>query len=442
MASIPLLIQETGVNVLKWSMSEAQAGKSACDRMAAKVKNKLRAYVINNNDVLDASQFLAGLKFGNGIEGFSIYVSRIDDERVTIREYPKNLIESITSYSEFVFESIELRVYKYADIGIGRTFSYDTLKTYGISPNLEILEDWRHIRNPNNQQWHVNPTLELEKMRLEQSLEPQYWSTYRKRQTTIPTPFSRRTERTDENLAKAFPCPEETCLLSFDNEDALNEHLEAGKHKRHPLKITLRDHALSTYEAGLEGLKPAVLNRELTGPIDRQLLEITNELPKEGFAIFKRKASRRFSIEAKNFVKDFFQKGKESNRKINPQRVSQDMKRALKPDGTLKFSQDELLDENQIKSLFSRFAAETRQNADNRPMKSRKRKVLENLPDSLLTQDDDIYHYNDEPAMENEFSSLIDAVINESDQDSHACVASTSRTRRKKHFLHYYTNEL
>src|SRR3569833_2350256 len=109
MSTIPAITRSTGVKIVRWSMSEAQAGKSVCDRMAAIVKNKLRSYVNNNHDVIDANQFLQGLKEGESLQGFSVYVASIPEDQDIIAKAPKTFIPGITTYSEFVFEENLLR---------------------------------------------------------------------------------------------------------------------------------------------------------------------------------------------------------------------------------------------------------------------------------------------------------------------------------------------
>jgi hypothetical protein len=89
MSTIPAITRSTGVKIARWSMSEAQAGKSVCDRMAAIIKNKLRYYVNNNHDVIDASQFLQRLKKGESLQGFSIYVSSISEDQDIMAKAPK-----------------------------------------------------------------------------------------------------------------------------------------------------------------------------------------------------------------------------------------------------------------------------------------------------------------------------------------------------------------
>ena len=43
-ASIPTISSTTGMKILRWSFSEAQAGKGPCDRMAGAIKNHLYRY--------------------------------------------------------------------------------------------------------------------------------------------------------------------------------------------------------------------------------------------------------------------------------------------------------------------------------------------------------------------------------------------------------------
>ena len=58
MASIPIWSQETGIQILRWSFSEAQAGKGPCDRLAGTIKNHIYRYVNEGNKATTAEELL------------------------------------------------------------------------------------------------------------------------------------------------------------------------------------------------------------------------------------------------------------------------------------------------------------------------------------------------------------------------------------------------
>src|SRR3569833_277381 len=119
--------------------------------MAAIIKNKLRSYVNNYHDVIDASQFLQGLKEGESLQGFSIYAASIPDDQDIMAKAPKNFIPGITTYSEFVFEENMLRVFQFAEIGDGLTFEYNQLKSFENQAEIRTLDFWQYIYPDNNE---------------------------------------------------------------------------------------------------------------------------------------------------------------------------------------------------------------------------------------------------------------------------------------------------
>ena len=56
------------------------------------------------HDVVDVSQLFKGLKNGELLQGFLVYVASISEDEDIIAKAPKNLMPGISTFSEFVFE--------------------------------------------------------------------------------------------------------------------------------------------------------------------------------------------------------------------------------------------------------------------------------------------------------------------------------------------------
>uniref|UniRef100_A0A914DXN5 C2H2-type domain-containing protein n=1 Tax=Acrobeloides nanus TaxID=290746 RepID=A0A914DXN5_9BILA len=413
-------------------MSEAQAGKSVCDRMAAIVKNKLRSYVNNNHDVIDANQFLQGLKEGESLQGFSVYVASIPEDQDIITKAPKTFIPGITTYSEFVFEENMLRVFQFAEIGDGLTFHFNQLKSFENQAEIRTLDFWQYIYPDDNEDiislpserrryWYENKKL-------------RYWMTYEKK--TVPLKSSCQREIFEEGEftqedPKFYTCPEDLCPRSFESQQELEEHIDSGNHYYEPQRVTLRDRVLNMYSRGLEGFNDLKTMPFITEAVNTYFYEHPIENPSEGFAHYKRKACKKFSQPVTSFLKELFEQGKASNKKLSPRSAAESMRNALNVNGNLLFTPDELLTENQIKSYFSRLAALSRQNSDYDPIKSRKRKVIEAIPESQLCEEDEMINFEDEPSLENDISFFMDTIQAELSEETQVCSETMySHTRR------------
>ena len=75
-ASMPAISRRTGVIVRTLSFSEAQAGKSSCDRVAAQVKRKLGDYLDSNHDVDTLEAMYDGISQA-GLSGISVYLCQV-----------------------------------------------------------------------------------------------------------------------------------------------------------------------------------------------------------------------------------------------------------------------------------------------------------------------------------------------------------------------------
>lgn len=80
----------------------------------------------------------------------------------------------------------------------------------------------------------------------------------------------------------------------------------------------------------------------------------------EGWALKENKTRSRFSEKQKSLT-DKFNIGQRSGRKVSPESVARDMRRANGPDGGRLFDISDFLKPEQISSFFSRLAAKVRQ---------------------------------------------------------------------------------
>jgi len=93
------------------------------------------------------------------------------------------------------------------------------------------------------------------------------------------------------------------------------------------------------------------------------LSEQSGEVQPQGWALRSTKKATRFNAEQKGYLDEKFKIGEQSGHKADPAHslVTKDMRHARQEDGNCRFTVDEFLTPQQIKSYFSRAAAKLRQ---------------------------------------------------------------------------------
>ena len=89
-----------------------------------------------------------------------------------------------------------------------------------------------------------------------------------------------------------------------------------------------------------------------------------NPTVSEGWALKANKKLYRFNEKQKQYLQARFNIGQETGRKMDPNVVSSQMRKALDQDGKCLFNVSEFLSPQQVKSYFSRHAAKVRQQCD------------------------------------------------------------------------------
>uniref|UniRef100_A0A914CY67 C2H2-type domain-containing protein n=1 Tax=Acrobeloides nanus TaxID=290746 RepID=A0A914CY67_9BILA len=308
-----------------------------------------------------------------------------------------------------------------ADIGDGHIFEYDQLRSYENKAEIQTSEFWQYIFLDDTESIISLPS---ERRRYwYENKELRYWMAYKKQ--TVQVKSSCHSSLLEDEIPQEAPqfytCPEEICTKSFETQVELEEHIDSGNHHYVPHRVTLRDKVLDTYSRKLEGFNELKTMPFIAEAVTTYLYEHPIENPSEGFAHYKRKTCKRFSQTTIEFLKELFESGKISNKKINPRSTAEAMRKALTADGNIRFMPDELLNENQIKSYFSRLAAIERQNSDSAPIKSRKRKVIETFPESEICEEDEMILFDDEPIIENDASFYMDSIQSELSKETRVC---------------------
>ena len=155
----------------------------------------------------------------------------------------------------------------------------------------------------------------------------------------------------------AFPCPQDGCTRVFQRISSLERHLSFEKCTTSLERFSLLDLAKTEYASLLrEGVAsmPTLLLSTST------LATISSTAP-EGWASKEPEKPYRLNEKQKSYLEAKFNLGQETGRKLHPDNVAKEMRRALNSDGKRLFKPMEFLTEQQITSIFGRLAAKVRQ---------------------------------------------------------------------------------
>jgi len=155
-----------------------------------------------------------------------------------------------------------------------------------------------------------------------------------------------------------FSCPQEGCVRVFQRFSSLEQHLSLEACELCPEKYSLLDLAKQEYASRLQegtGLVPS-----LHFPAS-QVLADSYRACKEGWALKGAKKAERFNEAQRSYLEAKFNIGQSTRKKLDPDVVAKEMRRARGPNGDRLFVVTEFLSAQQISSFFSRLAAKARQ---------------------------------------------------------------------------------
>ena len=283
---MPAISKRTGVIVRTLSFSEAQAGKSSCDRVAAQVKRKLADYLDANNNVESLEEMYDGIHQA-GLKGISVHLSEVTRPSGGEKK-KKETITGIGELNHFEYEGDTIRSWKHYGIGDGYLHS-----------RFEELN-------------HGSPLSLKTKKNGGKTSADDFWLRYQKKED-VPEPND--VDNVDEDSPVSAESEEKedlffcsTCGSSFIRFYHFNQHILLGKHKIRPEAVTLTDYALHLYNATLEEMKVPTALQETP-----EVLEAIRAKPeaslKEGWALKSKRTWTKLSDEAKKFVEKRFKQG-------------------------------------------------------------------------------------------------------------------------------------
>ena len=184
-------------------------------------------------------------------------------------------------------------------------------------------------------------------------------------------------DQEDKGTGGLFVFPEKLCSAVFTSHYWFNQHVDRGLH----VKVVAKDSTLNQLRRiyfnhyGIpKDQRPKsyhegrILKRNL---VSVERIRLSDSYPKSGtfglvftrgWALKKKRKSRRFSKKQNDFIQEKFLLGQTSGVSMKPQRVVEEMRTMKDAHGKAVFQPQERLSESQIKSMFSRIARKNKRN--------------------------------------------------------------------------------
>ena len=324
---------KSGIEINRIDFCDPQGGKGPCDRYAAVIKSNIRRYLNENHNVTNASEFIEACHSYKGVKGVVALECRI--ENVIPNDKKKCTIKQITNYYNFEYKPDGLLVHRAWNIGPGLLIPWSQLEMGHTVLNLisNRVDSFNH-------QWvetedkHNIDSMDVDDCDLEE-------------QDSLLVNTSHK---------KIYECDVEPgCIAAFLNFGSYMNHIVIGKHRCKPEKFSLKDTAMKMYHSKLEEIE----NRRIIS-IDINLINIVEDevdILSEGWALPKRTPRIGFTNKQRQYLRTKFDDGVRGIRHWKPKEVVFDME-SLKQNGKFYFSANEILNENQVRSYFSRLAQE------------------------------------------------------------------------------------
>lgn len=155
------------------------------------------------------------------------------------------------------------------------------------------------------------------------------------------------------SINQPYDCPKDGCTRAFKTQCALEQHIIVGNCDYHNEKTT-QDKAKSMY-----GQKVNSLFHGTRVQLDCNFNDCRTSESVKGWALKGKKKRTVFSQSQVNYMKEKFDIGKVSGRKVDPFQAADEM-RQLQEEGKYVFSRKDYLTGQQITAYFSRLALKDR----------------------------------------------------------------------------------
>lgn len=341
MATIPVL-QSTGVKIASWSFSEAQSGKSSSDRYAAYCKTIMRNYMAKGTNIDSPEQMFAALTSGKGLRGMSVHLGTVE-----FKPQPKTTNNGISKLGHFEFKGDTISAWRFRGIGKGMTVR-------GLKPIDSSISFHGHGGKLSR------PGLKDEdQLKIKNGEEPYYWFFPNKK---ISTPHIEPDDVDDESVTGPVPTPAvdpskpplfvcNQCSSSFILHANLLRHLDNGRHKIRPEKVSQYDFALGLFKRVLEEVQQGVGIAPLAESFKEYQVASKDPKPK-GWALRATKKSAKYNPVANKMVTDLFEEFFRNGKKLRAEETERRMRERKDILPAQRMSHDQI--KNRITTLLAK----------------------------------------------------------------------------------------
>ena len=312
--------KSVGIALEQYDFSEPQQGKDVCDRIICPLKNSIRTYCNEGNDILSAADMHKAL-LEHPVRGTTASVDIINDK---VNHLQVNNFENFSSFHNFRYEEDGIRVWKAYGIGNGKKFADDRIyKTHQEKTEIQVIHGF-----------HATSGRETKRKKVDVS---------------------------DDEEA-IFECAEPKCKCSFPSLQELEVHLDFGIHHRFVDGESVYDTLKREWATNYKSISTNTVGTDVPAEIvvTRQDSRHKSDLAM-GWALSKaRTGSVRFSQPLRKYLIAKFDLGEKTGRKADPSQVARDIRETQNKNGERLFSRDDWLTSTQIKGFFSRHARKQR----------------------------------------------------------------------------------
>lgn len=210
MLTIQGISKRVGIKIQRYDFSDPQSGKDICDRRIAALKSHMRRYLNEGNDINSASDMKRALDSYGGVKGCRVAVVVLTYQ--SCRSPITSGSKGIQSLNNFEFLSTGIRVWKAFGVGKGKLLKNKMLKDMACqnvqqNTGLVVVENFS------------DPAVDK--------------GLFAKKKKEKP-PAQHATGESDDapsnGEVRGFNCPDINCIKIFVTSDALDRHLDSGKH--------------------------------------------------------------------------------------------------------------------------------------------------------------------------------------------------------------------
>lgn len=392
---------ETAINISIFT------GKSSSDRVAALVKRKMRSYIDKQHNVDTVERMLEAIDAERQLLGVSVYIGTVKEKTKSPTKIPR-----VSELGHFHFYDKMNMAWRYFQIGQGIKLPElkPTVATFTVSKkggklasaalnttdreNLAAgnpTEFWFHPRDPLPHHHHHEPNDEDDE---EATGHPQFHNPAAARQESL------------------YYC--NVCGASFIRYSNLIRHLESGRHKIRPDRVSLFDKALSLFKRSLEDIQQDLTLTPLNEVINKIRSGSDPALPM-GWALKVIKKGGRLPQKAKEFITKLFNERRKVHLKLREEEAWNNMK------AEASIAPEERMTRDQIKNLLKTLVVNTNTKKTKKTKKTKTR-GSRGLPNEEEEMEVDEIEDDDEEGVYYEEVEVQEEDITVTDDDMHSFI--------------------